>query len=136
MKTQIEVAVNWTTVNRINKEVELPTETKYYTTEDNSRFFGRGTILFAIICTTSPYAFYLIEVTRNTQSYDDFRPKSDCRSSEWIKHSGLRNVAFDIITQEGDSYLFKEISEADFFQKRGELLDSCINDFIRNKETM
>ena len=130
MKKEIEITVDYEKVITSKKELDLPEVSKYYLMNDDGRFFPRGVVLFAIIPNydnNPSYSYTLIEVERNKQNYDDFVPTKDCRQKEWLKESGLRKTAFNIITKQ--SCEFKEISEKEFKVKRIELL----NNYLTNK---
>jgi len=126
MKKIIQIAVSETTVtvNRIEKEIDLPETSKYYQWYDDGRFFPRGIVLFAIL----PYfegkagSYSLLEVERNKQDYNDFVPHDDCSRDYWRKTEGIRKTAFDILT--GKNQDFKEITKEEFDSKRMELLNN------------
>lgn len=100
-------------------EIDIPQTAKYYHWYDDSRFFGRGDVIFAIIPKFT-HTMLLVEVERGEQKYNDFRPESDCRT--WIDESGtVRHTALEIMS--GKSSDFKEITKGEFDEKRIVLLD-------------
>lgn len=124
MEKEIEVAANYEKVVSSKVKVDLPEAAKYYSKNDDSRFFGRGIVLFAILPNyenTPTHSYTLIEVERNKQNYNDFIPTTDCKNIHWLSESGIRKTAFDIMTK--SDYKFKEITHEEFETKRMELLD-------------
>lgn len=128
MKSVITIAVSYEKVTTIVKELMLPEVAKYFKAENQDRIFSGGLVLFGIIPKypgPQVSAYRLIQITRNEQSCTDFIPKTDCKNLDWLKESGLRRTAFDIM-QDAD-YDFKEISELEFDNTRMELLNSYKN---------
>jgi len=118
---KIQVFTN--TEKIITKEIELiyPTQNKFYKMNDDSNFFGRGEVLFAIIVKYTS-TFILIEVERGKQDYTDFVPTNDCKSEYWLKDSNrLRRFALDIMLEKSEDYV--EISKEEFLEKRQDLLN-------------
>ena len=124
MEKELEVAVGYEKVVSSKKKVDLPEVAKYYSKNDDGKFFARGIILFAILpkYKNNPTNSYtLIEVEINKQNYNDFVPTDDCKQKYWLTESGLRKTAFDIVTK--SDYEFKEITAEEFEVKRIKLLN-------------
>jgi len=124
MKEIIKIAVNkiTTTVNTIEKEVDLPDEAAYYAYTDDGCFFAEGLILFAFIPRyPGGHTYDLIQVRQNKQDYTDFHPTSDCKDDYFLDYKGLRNKGLDILTSKNDN--FKLITKEEFDTKRIELLN-------------
>lgn len=123
MKKTIKLYHNKVRVETIDKEIDLPEVAKYYSRNDEGKWFPRGLILFAIIPDYPPAvkSYTLVQVERNKQDYNDFHPAEDCYSEFWKKES-LRGTALDIIMNEWSNE-FEEITEEEFNIKREELLN-------------
>jgi hypothetical protein len=122
MKQQIKIAANRTVINHIEKEIDFPETSKYYSKIDDSRFFGRGTILFAII-PRAKNRFLLIQVESSKQDYNDFVPSDDCQKEYWLQSTGsIRHQALNIMSN--PKYGFTEMTEKDFEEARIELLNN------------
>ena len=67
MKKTITIAASRTKVNTQEIEIDYPEQPKYYEFLDESSFFGRGAILFAIIPKYST-TFIIVEVIRGQQT--------------------------------------------------------------------
>lgn len=115
MKKELEIAVNTKEIILSKIKLELPEFPKYYSKNDDGRIFPRGLVLFAIIpkFPKNTNTYLLIEVERNKQSFNDFVPTSDCKDATWLKETGLRKIAFDLILKK--DFEFEEITE-DFFE--------------------
>lgn len=123
-KKQVEVAVSYELVNTRTVELTLPKGALYFSKNDEGRFFPRGLVLFAIIpkYENSDRAYFLIEVSSNKQEFTDFVPLEDCRSSSWLKSTGLRKQAFDIFKAPSLLGDFVPVSKEYFESRSIELL--------------
>ena len=122
----INVAVNKTIVNTEAVELYLPTEDIYLKKYDDSRFFGKGDILFAILVKyPTQGTLTILKIETDKQDCTDFIPKSDCKSSWWIQESGIRKEAFELLKgkppYEYDGYT--SITKEEFDARRIELLN-------------
>lgn len=112
-------------------KLEFPTEHKFYKMIDESNWFARGVVLFAI---TVKYTntFILFEIERGKQFYTDFMPTKDCKQEYWLSDSnGIRRTALSIML--GKNVDFKEISIDQFIEERDLLLNEILNDVMSNK---
>lgn len=124
MEKELEAAVSYEKVVSSKKKADLPEVAKYYSKNDDGRFFARGIVLFAILPkyeNNPTHSYTLVEVERNKQDYNDFVPTDDCKQKYWLSESGVRKTAFDIMTK--SDYEFKEITAEEFEAKRMELLN-------------
>ena len=127
MIKKIKVAVSKTEIESKMFSIDLPEVAKYYIGNDDSNFFGRGTILLAIIpkFESNPTNTYtLVQIESNKQDCTDFVPHDDCSSEYWLKAIGIRKVAFNILTRNTDGFV--ETNETDFNKTRNELLNQYL----------
>lgn len=132
-KIEIAVSIEYATKRTI--EINLPSKAIFFEKKDEGIFFPRGLILFAIIpkFTNKSGSYIILEIEQGKQNYNDFIPSTDCKDSYWLKTTGLRKQAFELmINNLGD---FKEITKEIFEIKRATLLnfyqklyeDTCSN---------
>jgi len=131
MKKSIDIAVSTTQINVQTKEIDFPECTKYYSKNDDGKFFAEGLILFAIIqkYPDSIQTYNLVRVTRNKQEFNDFCPAKDCKQDYWLKDgSSLRKEALKIISEQKYSHGFTEITKEEFDKSRLELINAFYAD--------
>lgn len=119
MKTTIVITTNTIVVKSVEKEIDLPTTSKFYKGDE-----GSGIEIFTIIpkFETNPNKAYRIyHIQKGKMNSTDFHPLQDCRSEFFLsENNSIRRTALDLM--QNSLLNWEEIDKNKFITLQSRLL--------------